>query len=145
MIGQYYTIPRSTTDRTETVTVTVTVVQPWAPHRTGTHTYSFSLVSLSVDYRGGTLFPKKTFSSLTYHPTFFFLCLHRFYGTGKPSRHPIPINTTIYNTYLGTGTQEEREFRHTYYRLPPASSESSREHRCSFVPKRANNNVTRRT
>lgn len=108
MIGQYYTIPRRTTDRTETVTVTV--VQPWAPHRTGTHTYSFSLVSLfllSIDYRGGTLFPKKTFSSPTYHPTFFpFLCLHRIYGTGKPSRHSIPINTTTY--YLGTGTQEER-------------------------------------
>lgn len=75
MIGQYYTIPRRTTDRTETVTVTV--VQPWAPHRTGTHTYSFSLVSLSlsIDYRGGTLFPKKTFSSLTYHPTFLFSLL----------------------------------------------------------------------
>lgn len=116
MIGQYYTIPRRTTDRTETVTVTV--VQPWAPHRTGTHTYSFSLVSLSfslsIDYRGGTLFPKKTFSSPTYHPTFFpFLCLHRIYGTGKPSRQPIPINTTtttylqyLLHTYLGTGTQE---------------------------------------
>lgn len=77
MIGQYYTIPRRTTDRTETVTVTV--VQPWAPHRTGTHTHLLFLsglsLSLSIDYRGGTLFPKKTFSLLTYHPTFLFSLL----------------------------------------------------------------------